>query len=89
MLERCGIMFDIEFYRLPDGSAPVEEFLRSLAPKMRVKAVNSIALLEEFGNQLRNRIQNQLKMDCLNFGSSLQATLHESSTSSELATELF
>lgn len=46
-------MFDIEFYRLPDGTAPVEDFLRSLEPKMRVKAVNSIALLEEYGNQLR------------------------------------
>ena len=46
-------MFDIEFYRLPDGTAPVEEFLRGLDPKMRVKAVNSIALLEEFGYQLR------------------------------------
>ena len=46
-------MFDIEFYRRLDGSAPIEEFLCSLEPKMRVKAVNSIALLEEFGYQLR------------------------------------
>ena len=51
MMRRGGTIFDIEFCRLPDGTAPVEEFLRGLDPKMRVKAVNSIALLEEFGYQ--------------------------------------
>ena len=46
-------MFEIEFYRLSDGSAPVEDFLDSLTPKMRNKAVRSLELLEEFGNKLR------------------------------------
>lgn len=46
-------MFDVEFYRLPNGKAPVEEFLDSLNVKMRNKALNSLVLLEEFGNTLR------------------------------------
>ena len=46
-------MFDIEFYALPDGQKPVEEFLDSLPVKMRVKALDSLDLLEEYGNQLR------------------------------------
>ncbi len=46
-------MFDLEFYSLPDGRKPVEEFLDSLPAKMRVKALDSLDLLEEFGNQLR------------------------------------
>ena len=43
-------MFDIEFYRLENGKGPVEDFLDSLNPKMRNKAVRSLELLEEFGN---------------------------------------
>lgn len=46
-------MFDVEFYRLPNGKAPVEEFLDSLNVKMRNKVLNSLVLLEEFGNTLR------------------------------------
>ena len=50
----CGSnVFDIEFYALPDGQKPVEEFLDSLPVKMRVKALDSLDLLEEYGNQLR------------------------------------
>ena len=45
-------MFTIDFYRLPDSKAPVEEFLDGLETKMRSTAVDSISLLEEFGNQL-------------------------------------
>lgn len=46
-------MFDIDFYQLPNGTKPVEKFLDSLDTKMRVKALNSIAVLQEFGNALR------------------------------------
>ncbi len=46
-------MFDIEFYTLPDGRKPVEEFLDSLPIKMRIKAIDSLDLLEQYGNQLR------------------------------------
>ena len=45
-------MFSIDFYQLPNGKVPVEEFLDSLETKMRNKAIDSISLLEEFGNQL-------------------------------------
>ena len=46
-------MFSIEYYTLPDGHRPVNEFLMGLSVKMRVKAVNSLELLEQYGNQLR------------------------------------
>lgn len=45
-------MFTVDFYRLPNGKAPVELFLDSLEIKMRGKAVDSIMLLEEYGNLL-------------------------------------
>lgn len=46
-------MFELEFYELPNGKMPVKEFLDSLAPKMRGKALYGLSILEEFGNQLR------------------------------------
>ena len=46
-------MFDVDFYRLENGVAPVEAFLDGLDPKMRNKAVRSLELLETFGNNLR------------------------------------
>lgn len=52
-LVRKGTMFDIKFYRMTDGTAPVEEFLDSLNIKMRNKALDSLLILEEFGNTLR------------------------------------
>ncbi len=46
-------MFEVEFYCLPSGEKPVVEFLDGLDKKMRAKALHSISVLEEFGNQLR------------------------------------
>ena len=46
-------MFDIVFYRLPDGTAPVEAFLDELEPKMRAKALYGLSILKEYGNELR------------------------------------
>lgn len=46
-------MFDIEFYRLPSGEAPVQEFLDGLDNRMKAKALYSLSILEEYGNQLR------------------------------------
>ena len=46
-------MFEVDFYRLPNGEAPVETFLDSLDIKMRNKALYSLSILEEFGNQLK------------------------------------
>lgn len=53
-------MFDVNFYRLPNGTAPVEEFLDSLNTKMRNKALDSLLILEEFGNSLREPYSKQL-----------------------------
>jgi phage-related protein len=47
------IMFDIEFYELPNGEKPVEIFLNSLELKMRAKALGSLVILAEQGNNLR------------------------------------
>ena len=46
-------MFDVDYYELPNGEKPVEKFLNSLDVKMRVKALGSIDVLAEFGNELR------------------------------------
>ena len=46
-------MFEVECYRLPDNTAPVEEFLDSLDAKMRAKSLYGLAILEEYGNRLR------------------------------------
>ncbi|MDE6844970.1 MAG: type II toxin-antitoxin system RelE/ParE family toxin [Lachnospiraceae bacterium] len=46
-------MFHIDFYRLSNGRAPIEDFLDSLNIKMRNKALDSLLILEEFGNTLR------------------------------------
>ena len=53
-------MFEIIFYRLPDGKAPVEEFMDSLNIKMRNKALDSLLILEEFGNTLREPYSKQI-----------------------------
>ena len=53
-------MFEIEFYQLPNGTKPAEEFLDSLDTKMRAKALHSLSILEEFGNQLREPYSKQL-----------------------------
>lgn len=54
-------MFDLEFYSLPNGRKPVEEFLNSLPVKMRIKAIDSLDLLEEYGNQLRMPYSKAIK----------------------------
>ena len=53
-------MFEIEFYTLPNGKKPVREFLDSLSPKMRVKALTSLELLEEYGPELREPYSKSL-----------------------------
>lgn len=46
-------MFEVDYYKLNNGKKPVEEFIDSLEPKMRMKAMATIKLLSEYGNQLR------------------------------------
>jgi phage-related protein len=52
-IEGDRLMFDVQYYALPNGEKPVEKFLDSLDLKMRVKALGSIDILAEFGNTLR------------------------------------
>lgn len=47
------VLFDIEYYTLPDGEKPVEQFVDGLEPKMQAKAFRSMEILEEFGTKLR------------------------------------
>jgi len=54
MNEEGGMfMFDVQYYELPSGEKPVEQFIDSLDMKIRVKALGSIDILAEFGNTLR------------------------------------
>lgn len=46
-------MFSIEYYALPSGKKPAEDFIDSLSPAMKSKAFASLVLLEEFGNELK------------------------------------
>jgi phage-related protein len=45
-------MWDIEFYRLPNHSYPVKDFIDSLETKARAKVARTLDLLEEFGLEL-------------------------------------
>ena len=54
-------MFDIEFYSLPNGTKPVKEFIYSLDNKMRVKALDSISILAEYGSNLREPYSKHIK----------------------------
>ena len=47
------IIAQIEFYQKANGKIPVSDFLQSLPPKLKAKAIKDIDLLEEQGNALR------------------------------------
>jgi phage-related protein len=53
-------VFNVEYYQLPNGKKPVEEFIDSLSVKMRAKALGSIEILAEFGNALREPYSHAL-----------------------------
>ena len=46
-------MIEVDYYELPNGNKPVEQFINSLDTKMRIKALGSIDILATFGNKLR------------------------------------
>ncbi|MDL2238403.1 type II toxin-antitoxin system RelE/ParE family toxin [Christensenellaceae bacterium OttesenSCG-928-K19] len=54
-------MFSLEFYTLANGKKPVEDFIMSLEPKMQVKALDSLVILEERGNTLREPYSKAVK----------------------------
>ncbi len=45
--------YKVQFYEKENGEVPAEEFLLSLDKKMRAKLTGLIAILQEYGNQLR------------------------------------
>jgi len=53
-------LFQLEFYVLPGGTKPAEEFILSLPPKMQVKAFDSLEILEEKGSTLREPYSKSL-----------------------------
>lgn len=54
-------MFEIVFYKKEDDTKPVAQFLKSLEPKMKVKALQEIQLLRELGTNLREPYSKSLK----------------------------
>jgi len=46
-------MFTVEYYELPNGVKPVEQFIDSLEQKMQSKALASIVMLKTYGNTIR------------------------------------
>lgn len=52
-MSEVGELYEIEHYRLENGKSPVEDFIRGLEKKMQSKALATIDLLAEYGNQLR------------------------------------
>lgn len=69
-------MFTLDYYALPNGRKPIEEFIDSLPEKMQAKAFYSLMLLEEFETHCGSHIPSLLGMAFLSCVSNLQATLH-------------
>ncbi|MEA5142341.1 MAG: type II toxin-antitoxin system RelE/ParE family toxin [Oscillibacter sp.] len=51
--KRGAAMFEVEFYRKSDGSAPAKDFIDTLDTKMKAKMLRLIDMLEQNGNDLR------------------------------------
>lgn len=52
--------FEVIFYEKEDGNKPAAEFLRDVEPKMRVKAVQMLRILEEKGRNIREPYSKHL-----------------------------
>ena len=59
--EEVVIIFEIDFYQKENGRIPVKEFLLSLNPKLRAKAILDIELLQKHGNELREPYVKPMK----------------------------
>ena len=55
------IIFEIDLYQKENGRIPVKEFLLSLNPKLRAKAILDIELLQKHGNELREPYVKSMK----------------------------
>jgi len=52
--------FEVEFYQMASGKEPAKEFLLGLDYKMRAKMVDTIVLLQNNGNDLREPYSKHL-----------------------------
>lgn len=52
--------FSVEFYRMTNGREPAKEFLQSLDVKVRAKMADTICLLQDNGNELREPFSKYL-----------------------------
>lgn len=59
--EEVVIIFEVDFYQKENGRIPVKEFLLSLTPKLRAKAILDIELLQKHGNELREPYVKPIK----------------------------
>ncbi|MDW7657654.1 MAG: type II toxin-antitoxin system RelE/ParE family toxin [Bacillota bacterium] len=53
--------FVIIFYTKPDGTDLIKAFLDDLPVKLRVKAYGALALLEEYGNEIREPYSKHIR----------------------------
>lgn len=54
-------MFELEFYKLQGGVKPVEQFILELTPKMQVKALDTLEILQNSGNKRREPYSKPIK----------------------------
>ena len=52
--------FLVEFYQMNNGKEPAKDFLQSIPVKIRAKMTDTIALLQDNGNQLREPYSKHL-----------------------------
>ena len=52
---------EIDLYRKENGKIPIKEFVNSLAPKLRAKAICDIELLQKHGDKLREPYVKSIK----------------------------
>ena len=53
--------YQVEFYEMPDGTKPLKNYLKELAPKLRAKIYRAIDMLEENGPELREPTSKLLR----------------------------
>lgn len=54
-------MFEIRFYETEDNRKPAVDFINAMDVKMKIKTLQEIELLKEFGNQLREPYSKALR----------------------------
>ena len=60
-MQRRDKLFTVNYYEMPDGTFPAEEFILSQDVKMKAKLFKMLELLELFGNELREPFSKHLR----------------------------